>query len=377
VSVAIANGSVDIVCSGSTIILKGDWTLKNISLLRKTFLALKIGQLSHVQLDASGIDQLDSAGALFLQRMLTHYKDSIGTVELLGLNTRYERLVQFVIDNNKSIEVFDSPYFISNWFYSVGVWIFASFSNFLDFFKFIGEVVYSFFYLLKNFHLFDVRSICAIVYDVLCKSLLLIAVVSACVGMILTYQFAIELNMFGAGYLSIEGTGVAILREFGPLLTACVISARCATGFAALIGVMKVNLEIDALETFGRDAICVLVIPRIIAMLIALPLLAVWFEVFSIIGSMFVAHFYLHVSTLAFLNTYSVSVPLYHYVLGMQKVPFFAFFIVIVGCYQGFKTPKTAEGIGNRTTKAAVQSIFILVLIDSFFSFLSRAILGY
>ena len=140
---------------------------------------------------------------------------------------------------------------------------------------------------------------------------------------------------------------------------------------------MKVNLEIDALKTMGRDEICTLVIPRIVSMLIALPLLTVWADVTGMFGSMMLTHFYLGVSVSVYLNIFGTGVDLYQFLLGMQKVPFFAMLIVIVGCYYGFRTEMNSEGIGQSTISAAVRSIFLIIVFDAFFTVLSRYILGY
>ncbi len=376
---SVAGNSVQIEYQDGTLILKGDWTLKNIAILRGLFREIYDNSQQVRKLDASQIDYLDSAGALLLQRLLSFFDkgDEVDNVELVGLSTRYLRLVQFIKKQSRSIESFSQPFFMFNWFHLVGQWFYNCIVNFFSFFGFIGQVMYSFVYLLRNFYLFDFSLIVDIVYDVLCRSLLLVAVTSFLIGLVLTFQMATELKIFGVELFAIQGTGVAILREFAALLTAIVISSRCATGFASMIGVMKVNLEIDALETMGRDALCTLVVPRVIAMTIALPLLTVWSNALFIFGSMIMSYSYLHVSFPEFLRIYSTSVNLSHFVLGMQKVPFFAFFIVVVGCYQGFKTPMTAEGIGSHTTKAAVHSLFYILVIDALCSILSRRILGY
>ena len=327
--------------------------------------------------DATGIHDLDTAGALFLRRLLEHYEHNGTQVVLSGLATRNLRLVSFIKKQGEDINVTVTPFSLVNWFYIVGQWFESLCYYFSDFFNFFGRMVASAFFLMRNPSLFSLRAVGELIYDILCRSMVLIGITNFLVGVILTYQLAVELSSFGVSLLSIQAAGIALLREFSPFITAIVIAARCSTGFAALIAVMKVNLEIDALKTMGRDAMCTLVIPRIVAMLIALPLLTVWADLTGMFGSMMLTHFYLGVSVSVYLQQFSAKVQLYQYLLGMQKVPFFSLLIVIVGCYYGFKTAMTSEGIGQSTIIAAVRSIFLIIIIDAFFSVLSRSMLGF
>ena len=133
---------------------------------------------------------------------------------------------------------------------------------------------------------------------------------------------------------------------------------------------MKVNDELDALATMGISTVERLVLPRVLGLLIALPLLVVWSSFFSILGAMVMAKTQLNIGYVTFLQRFEVSVPLKHYVLGMVKTPAFAVIIATVGCFQGFQSGITADSVGLKTTAAAVQAIFLIIIADAFFSVL-------
>ena len=200
------------------------------------------------------------------------------------------------------------------------------------------------------------------------KAVPLVGLMSFLIGIVLSYQMGVQLKIYGANILIVKVSGIAILREFAPLITAIIMAGRTSTSFASLIGSMKINEEVDALKVMGKNVIITLVYPRSIAMLIALPLLVVWSSICAIAGSMLMANIVLHVSYMAFLQKFPNDVGVMQYLLGMFKVPFFALFITAVGCYQGLTAELSSESVGRQTTRAAVQSIFLIIIIDATFS---------
>ena len=359
------------------LVMTGHWTLHNIHSIRSVFLRMKQDNLEVSKLDATAISRLDSAGALFLQRLISYFESGGRAVELVGLQPRYRQLVDFIRQEGNKISVEKRVFVLPNWFYQIGSAVAAHWDRSRTFFAFIGELVVSFFYLLAHIRLFDFKQCANLLFDVLSRSFILVCVTNFLMGVVLSYQLVVELSAFGAGYFAIKAGGVAVLREFGPLIAAIVTAARCSTGYAAMIGMMKVNLEVDALETMGRDYMTTLVLPRVFAMFIGLPLLTVAANIAGVLGNMFLMHIYLHVDFRAFLHNFSTVVDPAHYILGFQKVPFFAMLIATIGCYQGLMTPMNAEGIGRHTTVAAVQSIFWIIISDALFSVLSRMMIGY
>jgi phospholipid/cholesterol/gamma-HCH transport system permease protein len=159
-----------------------------------------------------------------------------------------------------------------------------------------------------------------------------------------------------------------MLREFAPLITAITIAGRSGSAFAAQIGTMAVTEEIDAMRTIGIEPLELLVLPKIIALVIALPLLTVFSDVLGVAGGMLMAQSQLDVSFNEFLDRMAKAVSITSYAVGIGKAPVFAVIISVVGCFQGFRTKGGADSVGQQTTRSVVQSIFLVIVADALFS---------
>jgi phospholipid/cholesterol/gamma-HCH transport system permease protein len=202
----------------------------------------------------------------------------------------------------------------------------------------------------------------------------IVALLAFLIGVVLAYQLGTQLETYGANIYIVDVTGIAILREFGPLITAILLAGRTSTSFAALIGSMIVNEEVDALRVMGISPIERLVLPRIAGLLIGLPLLIVWADIFAVLGTMVMAKGMFHVDYGAFLARFEYAVALKQYVLGLIKAPVFALIIASAGCFQGFMVKGGADSVGRQTTKAAVQAIFLIIIADAIFSVVYSAL---
>jgi phospholipid/cholesterol/gamma-HCH transport system permease protein len=159
-----------------------------------------------------------------------------------------------------------------------------------------------------------------------------------------------------------------MLREFGPLITAIIIAGRSGSAYAAQIGTMEVTEELDAMRTLGIEPMEQLVLPKIIALLVALPLLTVFADFLGVFGGMLMAKAQLGVGFDEFLDRFVKAVSTTAYMVGICKAPVFACIIAVVGCFQGFRTKGGADSVGRQTTRAVVQSIFLVILTDGLFS---------
>jgi phospholipid/cholesterol/gamma-HCH transport system permease protein len=193
----------------------------------------------------------------------------------------------------------------------------------------------------------------------------LVALLSFLVGAVVAFLGATVLRDFGAELFVIDLTSYAFLREFGVVLTAILLAGRTASAFTAQIGTMKSREEIDAMRTLGLDPIDLLVLPRMLALLIMLPLLSVLAALSGIGGGMTVAWLSLGIGPSLFLSHLHETIELRHYLVGVAKAPIFAIVIALVGCLEGFKVGGTAQSVGERTTSAVVQAITLVILIDA------------
>jgi phospholipid/cholesterol/gamma-HCH transport system permease protein len=200
------------------------------------------------------------------------------------------------------------------------------------------------------------------------NALPIVGLIAFLIGVVLAYQGADQLRRFGAEVFTVNLLGVSVLREIGILLTAIVVAGRSGSAFTAEIGMMKVREEIDALRTIGIDPVEVLVVPRLLALVIALPLLAFFADILALFGGGLMSVFALGIPPNQFLSQLEYAITPTMFWIGMAKAPVFAFLIGLVGCYQGLSVGGSAESVGRLTTQAVVLSIFLVIVADAVFS---------
>lgn len=193
----------------------------------------------------------------------------------------------------------------------------------------------------------------------------LVALLSFMVGSVLAFLGATVLRDFGAEIFVVELVGIASMREFGVLLTAILLAGRTASAFTAQIGAMQSGEEIDAIRTLGLDPIELLVLPRLFALVIMLPLLTFLAMMAGLLGGMTVCATMLSIPPEMFLTRLHDNLSATHFWVGMSKAPIFAIVIGLIGCLEGFQVKGTAESVGERTTSSVVQTISLVILIDA------------
>jgi phospholipid/cholesterol/gamma-HCH transport system permease protein len=196
----------------------------------------------------------------------------------------------------------------------------------------------------------------------------IVGLLSFLIGIVVAYQGADQLRKYGGNIFVADIVGLSMLREFAPLITAIIIAGRSGAAYAAQIGTMSVTEEIDAMRTLGIAPLDVLVLPKIIALVIALPLLTVFADVLGVYGGMIMARAQLDVGYGDFIERFTKAVSVTDYLLGVLKAPVFATIIVVVGCFQGFRTKGGADSVGRQTTRSVVQAILFVIVADSLFS---------
>lgn len=202
------------------------------------------------------------------------------------------------------------------------------------------------------------------------NALPIVGLIAFLIGIVMAYQGADQLRRFGAEIFTVDLVGVSILREIGILLTAIVVAGRSGSAFTAEIGAMAVNQEIDALKTLGLDVVEVLVLPRMMALMIALPLLAFFADILGLFGGGLMAWVVLGITPAQFLSQLASAIEPSTFWVGIIKAPVFAFLIALVGCYQGLLVSGGADSVGRHTTKSVVVGIFLVIVFDALFSIL-------
>ncbi|MBI1205674.1 MAG: MlaE family lipid ABC transporter permease subunit [Azospirillum sp.] len=191
------------------------------------------------------------------------------------------------------------------------------------------------------------------------------------IGVVLAYQGAEQLRKVGAEIFVVNLLGLSVLREIGPLVTAIIVAGRSGSAFTAQIGTMKVNQEVDAMLTLGLDPVELLVVPRMLALMVALPLLTFFANMVALAGGSLMAYLLLDISAGQFIAQLQVGpLDVYDVLVGMLKTPVFAVVIAMVGCHEGLQVTGSAESVGSRTTQSVVESIFLVIVLNALFSIL-------
>jgi phospholipid/cholesterol/gamma-HCH transport system permease protein len=196
----------------------------------------------------------------------------------------------------------------------------------------------------------------------------IVGLLSFLLGIVVAFQGADQLRQYGANIFVADLVGISMLREFAPLITAIIIAGRSGSAYAAQIGTMAVTEEIDAMRTLGIPPLEMLVLPKIIGLLIALPLLTAFADICGVFGGMIMAQAKLGVGFAEFLDRFSKVVSVTSYLIGIGKAPVFAAIISVVGCFQGMRTRGGADSVGRQTTRSVVQASFLVIVTDALFS---------
>ena len=196
----------------------------------------------------------------------------------------------------------------------------------------------------------------------------IVGLLSFLIGVVIAFQGADQLHRFGAEIFTVNLLGVSMLREMAVLLTAIIVAGRSGSAFTAQIGTMQVNQEIDAMRTIGLDPLDVLVLPRVLALVIAMPLLSVFADVMGVVGGAVMLLAALDISLVQFIERFQTVVPISAFWIGLVKAPVFGLLIALVGCREGLKVGGSAESVGLHTTRSVVISIFLVIIVDAIFS---------
>lgn len=353
-----------------TITLSGTWTGRGIGEITAQVEALSGSGQTKLLLDGAGIEGLDTAGAWILQKLLIRLRsDGIG-VELRGLHPKFANLFAAVgkhLDHLADLATQPTAAPESR-LAALGRHAEAAFIQSLAMLSFVGEYSIAFAGCLAHPRRFRWRPILYNIRSAGFDALPIVGLLSFLLGIVVAYQGADQLRQYGANIFVADLIGLSMLREFAPLMTAIIIAGRSGSAYAAQIGTMAVTEEIDAMRTIGIAPLELLVLPKIIALLIALPLLTVFADVLGVFGGMIMAQAQLGVGYHEFFERFVKAVGVTAFLTGICKAPVFAVIIATVGCFQGFRTKGGADSVGRQTTRSVVQATFLVIVADALFS---------
>jgi phospholipid/cholesterol/gamma-HCH transport system permease protein len=348
--------------------ISGDWTLANYARLKQlnAQLAGKYDDSTHVDLD--DVTRLDTAGASLLVELLGAERVSqladttsrLPAADRALLQTVYSSMRDFCVptkapEENTGIQVLSR----------IGCAVDKLWQDSLKLLGFIGLILQTLARNLFRPKQWRITPVVAHIEQIGLNAAPIVVLLTFMVGAVVAFLGATVLANFGAGIFTVDLVAFSFLREFGVLLTAILLAGRTASAFTAQIGSMKANEEIDAIRTLGLDPMDLLVLPRVLALLIALPLLTFLAMMAGILGGAVVCIVSLGISPDMFISLLHSDIGVQHFLVGMVKAPFFAFLIAAVGCLEGFKVAGSAESVGEHTTSSVVQSIFIVIVLDA------------
>jgi len=317
-------------------------------------------------IDAQAVTAMDTSGAWLLHRIRRTLEAGGCTVRFIGLRPEFETLLRLIATHTTEPAIAPSPAPGVLARFGRNAW--EGLLGALGLLSFLGASATALMRALVQPRRIRWRPILYNLQTAGVAALPITGLLSFLLGIVIAYQGAEQLRRVGANIYIVDLVGLSMLRELSPLITAIIVAGRSGSAYAAQIGTMKVTEEIDALRTIGIGPLDLLVLPKVLALVIALPLLTLYTDIMGVLGGMVMARAQLDVSFTTFVDRLGDAVSLTSFLIGIGKAPVFAVIIALVGCYQGFQVNGSAESVGHQTTKSVVQSIFLVILVDALFS---------
>jgi phospholipid/cholesterol/gamma-HCH transport system permease protein len=349
-----------------TLYCNGEWVITNINTLEHQLQQLNL-PTQGVTIDGADVSKMDSAGAWLLSANIKNKDANSSATKFVNFSEQHQKLLSLIEEREATaivIPVQKKPSFSAK----IGKFTVDQLTELMDFLAFTGMLAMETLRLIRKPQKFRFAALVSVMDTTGLRALPIIALLSFMIGVVMSYQMGAQLKTYGANLYIVDFIGLSVLSEFGPLLTAIMVAGRTGSAFTAQLGTMKVNQEIDALNTMGVTPAELLLIPRLLGLFLVLPLLAMWADVFGILGGMIMAHDMLGVSPYDFLVRFHHVIPLKTLLIGLGKAPVFAMLIASIGCFEGMRVAGSADSVGKQTTRSVVLSIFFIIVADAIFS---------
>lgn len=355
--------------AGNVIHCRGQWTLQNLAELEQQVADLPWPDAATVMYDATDVSAMDTGGAVLLQQTITDGLRRGLKSSLHGLRPECAELLRMVRTHRSKLG--SGPAASRTGLTDrLGQAVQHQLESGVRGLGFLGESTVAFLRSVRQPRSIRWRTLLRVLHVDGVNALPITGLLTFLVGVVIAYQGAEQLKKFGTNIFIVDLVGISLLREIAPLLVAILIAGRSGSAYAAEIGTMKVTEELDAVRALGISPMNLLVLPRTLALVIAVPLLTVYADSVGVFGGMLIASGELHVSFAAFIARFEEAVAVRHFVIGISKAPFFAMIIALVGCYQGFQIRGGVDDVGRHTTISVVQGIFLVIVFDAICSIL-------
>ncbi len=322
-----------------------------------------------VVFDFSDLHRIDSSGIILLIRYIHLFENSNIEVKIQNISQKHQHMLELYTQNYTHKD-YAKTTVKPNPIYTLGKETSSYFHATQNFLTFIGRIFVMFLYSLRHPSKIRLKATIAQMDIAAIHILPIIGLSLFLVGFVTAYQGAEQLGRFGASIIVIEMSTMSMFREIAPFLAAVIVAGRSASSFTAQIGTMKITEEISAMKTMGFEVDHFLFIPRILALVIVMPLIVFFADMAAMLGEMVVIKLHLGIPFTQFIDRIYEYMEIRHILLGLLKAPLFGFLIAIIGCYRGLQVQKGTD-IGRYTTKAVVDAIFWLIIINALISLLS------
>jgi len=347
--------------------VRGPWLFENVRALEEASAEVRDHADRHVEFRCDGLEDIDIAGAWVLYDRAQQLREDGLTSEFKGFKAAHFKFLRNIIDAAAIREYADPaqgsghPHPLRHTLEAIGQVVTRGVEDTGQVTRWLSEGLR----LPTRMMLTEtVRQ----VHQAGVQAIPVVMMITFLIGIVLAYQGASQLERFGAQVFVVDMVSISIVREMGALLAAVMVAGRSGSAFAAALGTMKLNEEVDAMQVMGLNPTRQLVLPRIVALIIALPALTLFANVAGLAGGALICIAYLDVSTLQFFERVAASTDMNDYMAGMIKTPFFAFLIAAVGTLRGMQVQRSAEELGMKTTEAVVLSIVLIICADAFFT---------
>lgn len=358
---------VDHANATAVLTLLGDWTVRHLPTERELDAGGVGSSINKLIVNGSQLGEVDASGAWLLLRAVRKLPFKQEQIEWIGFTESQQKILHLILEmKHEPLQVPGN--FLYRAMVNLGRYTLDMKAGTGKLVGFYGQWWLSFLRTLRQPSRLRVKSVFYHVHEIGIQAIPIVVLMAFFISLVLGYQGANQLRQFGAKEYTINLVAISHLREMGVLISAIMLAGRSCSAFAAQIGVMRMNEEVAALRTLGLDPFELLVLPRVIAIMIALPVLTFIADIAGLVGTYFVAWVYLDLSYAQFYDRVHHAVTDMTFYVGLMKAPVFAFCIGMIGCYQGLQVRTSATELGLRTTAAVVQSIFWIVLMDAIFS---------
>ncbi|NLW04401.1 MAG: ABC transporter permease [Pseudomonadaceae bacterium] len=337
--------------------LYGDWTTAYL----KEWLSLQPSLAVHQPKLKLLTGAMDTNGAMAFLRIFgdqpSHWPK--------GLTSTQEQLLRLVLQERET--VIPDPKRLS-WLADIGLRTSQLSGHAKQLLDFIGQLFTALFTLACNPRRFKLKLLLDVIQRDGLHAVPIVALLSFLLGAVIAWQGGLQLKTYGANIFIVELVALTHLRELGPLITAILVAGRSGSAYAAQLATMNINQEVLALRSLGQNPFDWLILPKLIGLIITLPLLTLLADISGLLGGSLVAHLQLEINPTLFWQRLGLEVSITHFFIGMIKAPIFAIIIVSVGCMQGMLASGGADAVGVRTTRSVVQAIFLVIIVDAIFS---------